>query len=384
QKTGAELKSLASGIKQAERELANIGTSFDQSKKKAAQLKQELKSQQPTLNEMRKSLASQGFNTKDFINSNRKLREQMATATRDLRTQQLRETLSAAGMKLSGGNVNVNVSGNATSKLGSIKKELQSITQKTWNVAVNAKNAIGGKVNEFANGAMLGMGAQMLGTAGVGYGLIDSVQTYRNFEKQIARNVALATPGMSGAETTAVNERFSAAARYYGATTPLTAEQIGKAQEYAIIAGWDADKILGQSFKNGDVNPVMGAEGALKPIIQASIASGEDLAMVSDIITDSMTAMGYKAGQIIPTTNGQLESTQHFVDVLMKTTVSANTNFQQLGLAMKYTAPLAHTAGYNIEDMAVALGLMANNGIKVLLRRLKIQKLSNKTHLDKR
>ena len=155
--TGAELKSLASGVKQAQRELGNIGNSFEQSKKKAAQLKQELKSQQPVLSQMRQGLLSQGFNSRNFINSERQLRERMAAATRDLRTQQLRETLSSAGMKLSGGNVNVNVGGNATSKLGAIRKELQSITQKTWNVAVNAKNAIGGKVNEFASGAMLGI-----------------------------------------------------------------------------------------------------------------------------------------------------------------------------------------------------------------------------------
>ena len=31
---------------------------------------------------------------------------------------------------------------------------------------------------------------------------------------------------------------------------------------------------------------------------------------------------------------------------------------------MKYAAPLAHTLGYDIEDVAVAMGLMANNGIK--------------------
>ena len=78
-----------------------------------------------------------------------------------------------------------------------------------------------------------------------------------------------------------------------------------------------------------------------------------------------MTAMGYKAGTYVDTLNGRFEATEHFVDTLMKTTVSANTNFQQLGLAMKYAAPLAHTAGYSIEDMSVALGLMANVPLSV-------------------
>ena len=234
--TGAELKTLASGVKQAERELANISNSFEQSKKKAAQFKQELKSQQPALSEIRRSLAAQGFNTRDFVNSDRQLRERMAAATRDLRTQQLRETLSSAGMKLSGGNINVNVSGNATSKLGAIRKELQSITQKTWNVAVNAKNAVGGKVNEFANGAMLGMGAQMLGTAGMGYGVVDAVKTYKDFEYEM--KTVSAITGAYKDDTGQRLAELTALAKKYGETTMFKASEVASAEKYAAMAGW--------------------------------------------------------------------------------------------------------------------------------------------------
>ena len=227
--TGSELRTLAGGIRQAQSELNNIGRAFEQSKAKAVRLKQELRMRQPELSRMRQSLAAQGFSTANFAASEMQLRRQMESVGQRLRAEQLRSTLTGAGMRISQP-ITVNVSGNATSKLSSIKRELQTLTGKAWNVAVNARNAAGNRINGLVEGAAFGMGAQMLGTAGVGYGLVDTVETYRMFEKQIKRNTALATPGMSEAESAAAEERFAAAARYYGATTPLTAEQVGKAR----------------------------------------------------------------------------------------------------------------------------------------------------------
>ena len=356
QKTGAELKSLASGIKQAERELGNIGSSFDQSKKKAAQLKQELKSQQPALSQMRQGLLSQGFNTRDFINSDRQLRERMATATRDLRTQQLRETLSAAGMKLSGGNVNVNVNGNATSKLGAIRKELQSITQKTWNVAVNAQNAVGGRVNEFANGAMLGMGAQMLGTAGMGYGVVDAVKTYKDFEYEMKTVSAITgayrdTSGQRLAELTEL-------AKHYGETTMFKASEVASAEKYAAMAGWGDEYI----------------KAGLKPMLDLATAAGEDLKRTSDIVTDAMTAFHLKPEEMYKTATGQtVNATEHFADVMAALATSSNTDVNMAGESAKYSAAIIgamygsqsiQDRMHGMEDWAVFQGLMADTGIK--------------------
>ena len=82
-------------------------------------------------------------------------------------------------------------------------------------------------------------------------------------------------------------------------------------------------------------------------------ASGEDLATTSDIVTDALTAMGLQASD-----------SGHFADVLAAASSNANTNVSMMGETFKYAAPLAGALGYNIEDLSMAIGLMANSGIK--------------------
>jgi TP901 family phage tail tape measure protein len=82
-------------------------------------------------------------------------------------------------------------------------------------------------------------------------------------------------------------------------------------------------------------------------------ASGEDLGLVSDIVTDSMTAFGIEA-----------DKAGSFADLLATTSSNANTTVGMLGESFKYTAPVAGALGYSAEDTALALGLMANSGIK--------------------
>ena len=59
-----------------------------------------------------------------------------------------------------------NSCGNAIGQLNKIKTQLQSLTGKARSVVVNAKNAIGGKVNELVSDAMMGLGAPLMGAAG--------------------------------------------------------------------------------------------------------------------------------------------------------------------------------------------------------------------------
>ena len=88
-------------------------------------------------------------------------------------------------------------------------------------------------------------------------------------------------------------------------------------------------------------------------IMNLAAASGENLALVSDICTDAMTAFGLSADQ-----------SARFADVLAAASSNANTNVAMLGESFKYVAPVAGAMGYSVEDTAVALGLMANSGIK--------------------
>ena len=137
-----------------------------------------------------------------------------------------------------------------------------------------------------------------------------------------------------------------------GAATKYTTTEAADAMSYMAMAGWKTDQIV----------------GGLPGVMYLAGASGEDLATTSDIVTDAMTAFNMTAGQTQKVMrNGvevELENTSRFVDVLAAASSNANTNVSMMGESFKYVAPVAGTMGYSIEDTAVALGLMANSGIK--------------------
>lgn len=130
---------------------------------------------------------------------------------------------------------------------------------------------------------------------------------------------------------------LSAEAKELGATTKFTAKESGDAMGYMAMAGWDANDMLS------------GMDG----VLQLAAASGEDLASVSDIVTDSLSAFGLTA-----------KDTAHFSDVLAAAATSSNTNVAIMGETFKTSASVAGALGYRVEDVAVAVGLMANSGVK--------------------
>ena len=158
-----------------------------------------------------------------------------------------------------------------------------------------------------------------------------AVKTASDFDTQMSKVAAIS--GASGQEFDALREK----AREMGAKTKFSAKEAGEAFEYMSMAGW----------KTGDM--LDGIEG----IMNLAAASGEDLATTSDIVTDALTAFGMKAGD-----------SGHFADVLAAASSNANTNVSMMGETFKYAAPIAGALGYSAEDTALAIGLMANAGIK--------------------
>lgn len=130
---------------------------------------------------------------------------------------------------------------------------------------------------------------------------------------------------------------LTAKAKEMGATTKFSASESAEAYNYMAMAGWGVEDMLN------------GIEG----IMSLAAASGADLATTSDIVTDALTAMGYQAGDA-----GQL------ADVMAAASSNANTNVEMMGQTFQYAAPIIGALGYNMEDAAVQIGLMANAGIK--------------------
>ena len=117
----------------------------------------------------------------------------------------------------------------------------------------------------------------------------------------------------------------------------FTASEVADGFSYMAMAGWKTKEMLD------------GIEG----IMNLAAASGADLATTSDIVTDALTAMGYQA-----------KDAGRLADVMAAASSNANTNVEMMGSTFQYAAPLIGALGMSMEDTAVAIGLMANAGIK--------------------
>lgn len=173
-----------------------------------------------------------------------------------------------------------------------------------------------------------------------------AVETGMSFDSQMSTVKALKSSSYDNAEEFEKDmEQLSEKAKELGQTTSFTATQAGQAMEYMAMAGWSANDILKSTVG----------------VTNLAAASGEDLAMVSDILTDSMTALGMKADEDY---KDGISNASHYADVLTAAVTNSNTNIELLGESFKYVAPVAGSLGAKAEDLAVALGLMANSGVK--------------------
>lgn len=158
-----------------------------------------------------------------------------------------------------------------------------------------------------------------------------AVKTATDFEAGMSEVKAIS--GATGSEFDALRDK----AIEMGAKTKFSASDSADAFKYMAMAGWDASQMI----------------DGIAGIMDLAAASGEDLATTSDIVTDALTAFGLQASD-----------SAHFADVLAQASSKSNTNVGLMGETFKYVAPVAGALGYSIEDTAVAIGLMANSGIK--------------------
>lgn len=233
----------------------------------------------------------------------------------------------------------------ASEKITGIKGMLGSLSGKAYTATVNVRQNLsgaagvasglagkaGGALSSMAGGMMMNTSMQMAGAAGIGMGIYDTVKTYMDFEAQMKKVQAIS--GASGADF----EALTAKAKEMGAATQFSATESAQALEYMAMAGWKTDDML----------------GGISGIMDLAAASGEDLGRVSDIVTDALTAFGLQASD-----------SAHFADVLAQASSNSNTNVSMMGMTFQYVAPLAGALKYSIEDVGIAMGLMANNSIK--------------------
>lgn len=207
------------------------------------------------------------------------------------------------------------------------REVIQSMRQ-MGNEAIKAGKQIQNAGKTIANAGATLTKAVTLPIAGVATA---AVKTAADFEAAMSEVGAIS--GASGEDMA----KLTAKAKEMGATTAFSASESAEAMKYMAMAGW----------KTADMT-----EG-IAGIMNLAAASGEDLAITSDIVTDGLTAFGMAA-----------KESGRFADVMAATSSNANTNVALMGETFKYCASTAGAMGYSIEDISVAIGIMGNAGIK--------------------
>ncbi len=164
------------------------------------------------------------------------------------------------------------------------------------------------------------------------------MEVYADFDDSM-RQVA-ATMGMSGediAKSGGDFEKLSQAARDAGSSTRFSASEAAEALNCLALAGYDANKSI----------------ETMPKVLNLTAAGGLDLAYASDLVTDSMSALGLGTDDL-----------DTFMDQMAKTSQKSNTSVQQLGEAILVCAGTAKMTGQDLDNINTALGVMADNGIK--------------------
>ena len=184
---------------------------------------------------------------------------------------------------------------------------------------------IGNSITNLGTSLTVGVTAPIVGIGTA------SLKATMDFDRSMSKVQALS--GATGEQLILLKDK----ATELGATTAFSASQVSEAMQYMALAGWKTNDIL---------------EGTAG-ILAAASASGEELAKVSDIITDGLSAFGLEANKA-----------NHFADVLSTRATNANTTIGMMGEAFTYAGSVAGALGYSVEDTALAIGMMANSGIK--------------------
>ena len=233
----------------------------------------------------------------------------------------------------------------AQAELNQLKSQLDALPSSLD--IISAKMATMGEKLESVGNKIASVGSKLTSTVTTGIvgAFTAAVKTTGDFDAAMSKVQAVS--GATADQLELLREK----AKEMGETTKFSASESAEALNYMAMAGWKTDQML-----NG-----------LEGIMNLAAASGEELGTTSDIVTDALTAFGMSA-----------EESSRFADILASAASNANTNVAMMGESFKYVAPVAGALGYSAEDMAVALGLMANSGIKADMAGTSLRNMLNR------
>lgn len=289
------------------------GKDSEESQKLNAQLEEAKEAHAKATNAVKKQEDAIAKNTVKLNESKAALTEQntaLKNTEEELTNAEKKWTVFGQEIKTAGSNMDE--AGNKTISLGDVIK------------ANLISSAIINGVKELANGIKE-----------LAKGVISVGMDFESGMSQVAATMGMTTQEIAGGSE--AYTKLENAAKEAGNTTQFSATQAAEALNYMALAGYDADK----------------AVETLPTVLNLAAAGGMDLATASDMVTDSMSALGDKAG-----------TTESFVDKMAKTSQKSNTSVQQLGEALLSVGGTAKSLAGGVTEANTVLGIFADSGTK--------------------
>lgn len=189
----------------------------------------------------------------------------------------------------------------------------QGVAQKGWNTT-----------KAVASIAAVGAGAAAVATT------FDAINVAADFEADMSKVQA---------KTEATKQEMAAlkkTALELGASTSLSASETALGMDALAAKGMNANQII----------------AAMPGIIAGAEASGEDLTLVSDVVTSAINAYGLHASEA-----------SRIADVMAMSANKSAAGVYDLGQSFKYAAPISKTLGINLEELSAATGLLVDGGL---------------------
>lgn len=320
----SKLKILKKQIAETEGNLKTSTEAYNNQRQKVDDLNKRL-------DEARKTY---GENSKEVKALNKELKE----AEKELKTKE--KAVVSCDNKLVGLKTSLN---KTEAEMKSLKAQIKETTTSFGELARKANDVAlkgVGTALQGVGGALKGIGGTV---AGVGTAMAVGITVPVNRLKQEAIElggafeVSMSNVKALTSASTEEMEVLEKKARELGATTTKSAKEASDGMGYLALAGYSVEEML----------------VSIEPLLRLSEATQMDLAIASDLATDSLSAMGLGAQDL-----------EGYLNVLAQTQRSSNTTAKDMMEAYIGVGGMLNNLNVPLQESATWIGLLANKGIK--------------------
>lgn len=313
----------------------------------------------------RKSIEAQGNSTKTLITKEKELENQKDRMNITLKSE--RDLLGSIEGRLGKNNkayqeqkIKVLEAETASSKLNNELKETKLKLNKINPTHIKSLTQAMGNAKEASSKLRSGISSAMSGarrafqTAAVGAGILTaglavSVKSAAGLQDQYIRTKNLMITGNEGvAESQKNMNRMMEDGRKYSVNYGVSQEKIAKGYQELIKRGYSGAQ----------------AVGAMKSMLEASVASGDDFNTVVGNTSATLESFGVTTSKAGKTVKGMKEATAEYVNNMAFVADKTATDFKGMGVALEYAGSTAHTLGIPISETSAMIGILSNSGLE--------------------